>query len=59
MKATKNATQNNMKYGTSVVKVARSVSFNSEQLSQQGNVSKDRERYITSVSARALAAIKG
>lgn len=53
MKATKNDTKNK----SAVAKVARSVSFSSERLSEKKSVSKDRERYIKSVSAKALSAI--
>lgn len=41
-----------------VAKVARSVSFSSERLSDKRQVSKDRERYIRNVSAKALTAIR-
>jgi hypothetical protein len=37
-----------------VAKIARSVSFSSERLSDKKQVSKDRERYIKKVSTKAL-----
>lgn len=41
-----------------VVKVARSVSFNLERLNaDKKKISKERERYIESISARALTAL--
>lgn len=53
MKAAKDGTK---KKGA-VAKVARSVSFSSKNLSGKKAVSKDRERYVKSVSAEALSAI--
>lgn len=46
-----------MKNENVVVKVAQSVSFSSERLSKEKVVSKGRESYIKSVSAKALSSI--
>ncbi|WP_428242324.1 hypothetical protein [Gynuella sp.] len=53
MKAAKKDTKNK----SAVTKVAISVSFSSDRLSGKKTVSKDRERYIKNVSAKALSAI--
>lgn len=53
MKSAKNDTKNK----STISKVANSVSFSSDRLSDKKTVSKDRERYIKSVSAKALTAI--
>lgn len=53
MKSTKKDT----KKKSDVAKVARSVSFSSARLSGKKAVSKDRERYVKSVSSEALSAI--
>ncbi len=42
---------------SAISKVARSVSFSSDNLSSKKTVSKDRERYIRDVSAKALSAV--
>lgn len=53
MKAAKKNAQNE----NALAKVARSVSFSSDRLSNKRTVSKDRERYIKRVSAQALSAV--
>jgi hypothetical protein len=40
-----------------VMKVARSVSFDEERLSDKRQISKDRRRYIQCLSTKALTAI--
>lgn len=45
------------KHKSAVAKVANSVSFSSTCLSEKKTVSKDRERHIKYVSAKALSSI--
>lgn len=50
-------TEKSKSHKNTVTKVANSVSFSSDKLPNQKVISKDRERYVRSVSSKALSAI--